>query len=121
MNHKTVVNIASFLRGIYPLKIKEELYATFSSNLKGQKANDLIKNILLDEKPVMISRFGNSELQTLVNYLEINSPKLIKYYRFITHQNSNIDFLTTNASFFPANPNHIEKYRQAFLDDNITN
>lgn len=78
MNSKTLVNIASFLRNIYPLKIKEELYATFDPDFKGKYANELIKNLLLGDNPVMIARFGNSELQTLVNYLEITESKFTK-------------------------------------------
>lgn len=124
MNHKTLVNTASFLRGIYPFKKKEELYATFNSNFKGQEANDLIKNKLLDDKPAMISRFGNSELQTLVNYLEITESRFTKYFKYITHQSNNlewkrhnIEMLTVNAGFFPDDPEHVEKYCKAFIDD----
>jgi hypothetical protein len=124
MNHKTFIKFASYLRRIYPLKVREELYATFNTDFKGQYANELIKNILLDDKPAMIARFGNSELQTLVNYLEITESKFTKYYKYITYQSNNlewkrhnIELLTVNAGFFPDTPEHIEKYCKAFIDD----
>ena len=72
----------------------------------------------------MIARFGNSELQTLVNYLEITESKFTKYYKYITHQSNNlqwkrhnVELLTVNAGFFPDTPEYIEKYCEAFIDD----
>ena len=40
----------------------------------------------------MISRFGNSELQTLVNYLEITESRFTKYFKYITHQSNNLEW-----------------------------
>lgn len=93
-------------------------------NLSGTDANELIKQTLLTKKPCMIARFGNSELQTLVNYLEIHKPSITKYFNFITNRSKHLDWhnpttemLHINAGFFPKTPNMVEKYCQLIIED----
>jgi hypothetical protein len=56
----------------------------------GQAASDYIKDLLNSEKPIMIARFGSTELYCMVDYLNLNSK--FKYLKYIKSKISSYEF-----------------------------
>lgn len=79
--------------------------------LYDQEANDYIRNLLLDNRPCMISKFGSVELNALIQYQSIKQKKysIKNIYEFITYKRPTlwwqvgITNLCKNAGFFPNN------------------
>lgn len=76
--------------------------------LSSKKGNDVIKELLLSEKPVTISRFGKTEMDP-ITYRELgrNDPKLKEV----------VDREIGNCSgFFPCTSEMIDKYKEVFIE-----
>lgn len=86
------------------------------------KVSEMIYNLLVDDKPCMIARFGGFELTTIINFLGVKSEKknITKYIkgdvlewwwndRLITQMN-------TNAGFFPPTPEKLEQFCQLMIE-----
>ena len=61
----------NLLQKFYHLHSNVSVLAEF----EGQEASDLIKSVLLSDKPYMIARIGSTELQAIVDH--INSKKML--------------------------------------------
>jgi hypothetical protein len=90
--------------------------------------NELIYKSIIDKKPYIVSRFGNVELDIILNYLSINHNKNNINNKYITYiyskitgrqpyfwKNSNIARFNLNAGFFPQDPKMIEKYCELII------
>lgn len=80
--------------------------------------------LLNSESPVMIARYGSTELSAIVNYIGINRKFINHTYKYIIGKapqwwwNENIIQQMKNWSgFFPANPFTVEKFAQLMLND----
>ena len=92
----------------------------------GQDASDLIKKRITENRPLMISRFGATELSFLTTYLvaEEKSWWLRKrlYYvrnkvRTFDWHNCIIDDMINVSGFFPYNLSNAQRYTNLVLDD----
>ena len=76
------------VRRIYR-SLTKSIYNDILSNpnaVKGQEASDLIYEILSKDEPCMISRFGSTELETIMSYLIIHNRQnniVSKYIEFL--------------------------------------
>jgi hypothetical protein len=120
-------NFAKNIRQVY-MKISGSKHfpvlASFAPQYTQEQANELIKNSLLNETPLMISRFGICELQSLVNWMEMQNTGFEKYYKYITNQTNNLAWnqyvlntLVINAGFFPKTEEAITRYSEMFIED----
>lgn len=91
-----------------------------------QRANDIIFNTLISDKPCMIARFGTTELITINNYLCISEDKakIKKIWNYIsqnTHapwwQEENFHYLDIYSGVFPATQEISEKFSKRYLED----
>lgn len=95
-------------------------------NLRGQAANDLIRERLLKNRPCMISRFGSNELDATIRAHELSSARsylgrLLRYVRgkgakfwwdrSIRRRMSNV------AGFFPATNQALAQFGCRMLED----
>ena len=90
------------------------------------KANKLIYDLLVTDKPCMISRYGTGEIGIVSNYLTIHSKEsfLKKCIRYIT---GNIGLpwwdelffksMRLNAGIFPESIDTLERFSERYLDD----
>ncbi len=94
--------------------------------LDRQRANDLIYNLLSNDKPCMISRFGTTEIGIVNNYLTVHSKeKMIKRcVDYITGNtglpwwnNVSLNFMHRYSGIFPANINTLEHFSERYLED----
>ena len=87
------------------------------------KASEIIYNILSDDKPCMIARFGANELNAVINYLGVNA-KEHSIWKFIQGKqsewwwNKNIMYnMQNNAGFFPPTPENMQRFGEMMIED----
>ncbi|MBX7227980.1 MAG: hypothetical protein K1X55_18245 [Chitinophagales bacterium] len=94
--------------------------------LTAEKGNDLIKSLLYSQQPCMITRYGNVELNTIINYLEIKELKeknrISKLYSEINWKNKDWSLGTlmtikNNAGVFPASPEILTAFSEIYIKD----
>lgn len=100
------------IRALYKNKAedtyKSQLYEKYV-NLFDQDANDYIREQLMTDKPLMVSKFGGFELTELCTWqsLHIKRPNIHDVWRFLKGERETlwwdfgIDGLCSNAGFFP--------------------
>ena len=88
-----------------------------------EKASDIIYNLISNNKPLMVSRFGSNELNILVNYLSIKSEKksvlnYIKGTQFDWWWNKGVvKNFNEVAGFFPTNEKSLERFAELTMND----
>ncbi|MCK9160707.1 MAG: hypothetical protein WCR45_04205 [Bacteroidaceae bacterium] len=109
-------------RRIWRLFIGNQSY--YTPSLKGQAANDFIaEKIRSVDKGLMISKFGTSELNTILCFLYNNRKISLKYLKdyIYGHIELNkkicIQSLCVNAGFFPQDEKLIQQYTDLTLED----
>jgi hypothetical protein len=104
-------------------KIWNKAPQKISYELDPDKASQLIYAALASEEPCMIARFGAFELSTLVNYLGVhNTDKNVLNYLKGNEPDwwwteSLIQYMNTNAGFFPPTVEKIEQFCELMLKD----
>lgn len=114
------------------LKILRKLYAkTFGGyqlpplqrEEDPDKASEMIYNLLSDDKPCMIARFGSTEMNAIINYLGVNSPQH-SIWKFIQGKqpewwwNKNImNQMQQWSGFFPPTPENMQRFGEMMLED----
>ena len=86
-------------------------------------AAELICNVLMNDEPCMIARFGAFELNTLANYIGIKRGRQ-SFFSYIKGNEldwwwnkSLINYMHTNAGFFPPTVSKIEQFCELMLQD----
>ena len=117
---------------IYLLKTLRKLYAkTFGGyqlpplqrEEDPDKASAMIYNLLIQDKPCMIARFGAFELATIANYLGIQSKEhsIWKYIRGEQEQwwwnKKLMSYMQSNAGFFPSTPENLQRFGELMVKD----
>ncbi|WP_302458805.1 hypothetical protein [Mediterranea massiliensis] len=117
---------------IFTLKALRRLYAKIFGGYQlpplqreedPNKASEMIYNLLSDDKPCMIARFGANELNAVINYLGVNA-KNHSIWGFIQGKqpewwwNKNIMYhMQNNAGFFPATPQNLQRFGEMMIND----
>jgi hypothetical protein len=82
--------------------------------ITSQKTNDYIYDKIMEGKPFMACRFGNTELQTIVGYLKV------KYKGHIPESDEYLDRWFTrlgkDSGFFPVDYKYLERFVNTILD-----
>ena len=111
-------NILRLLRKIYNLILNS---SKGEYNLPGtikdpELASDIIYNALISDKPIMIARFGSTELSCLSNYLNVKC-KNKKYWKFIKGDiaawwwdENIVSQMQIWSGFFPPTINKLENF-----------
>jgi hypothetical protein len=79
--------------------------------LQQQEGNDLIARMLTSPEPCMVARLGRVELNCLINHLLVGGPGQSGYKRRARRE------MTTNAGFFPATNEMLDRFCTEFLCD----
>jgi hypothetical protein len=92
--------------------------------MEGQVASDFIKAQLLSDEPVMICRFGASEMDYIINTLTVKQWQIRKYIKYAINE---IDYLSWNeeiihnminwSGFYPHSEENALKYTRLMFDD----
>ena len=123
---KALTIILKIIRKLYRLVNKNDFSSLKSLEISREKANEIIYSLLIDSFPIMISRFGTTELITLNNYLTIISndnvfKKILKYISDNTHlpwwQTENFKYLSVYSGVFPPNKQTAIQFSQRYIQD----
>lgn len=89
------------------------------------EANEIIKNKLKENIPLMICRFGSVELDCIINYLSIKNKKkyfIVNSIKYILDKSGPFWWdkrtkysMRNNAGFFPVENEYLEKYAEHVL------
>jgi hypothetical protein len=118
----------------YFIRVLKKTYRFFSKkkfseplcDTNRQSANTKLYNLLTQDEPCMIARFGTTEIITVNNYMCITSPKnyfkkLFDYITDKTHtpwwQTDNFHFLEIYSGVFPPTQESSVKFSQRYLKD----
>ena len=105
---------------------KEEEQRRLDVQFRGQQANDLIREKLLENKPCMISRFGSNELDATICAWEKGQQRsgwrrVVRYVRGYGGQfwfdNSIRKRMSCCAGFFPTDNDHLIRFGELMLND----
>ena len=87
-------------------------------------ANQLLYNLLSDNHPCMIARFGSYELYTVINYLYVTGEKTVSILDYIRGRGwewwwnkHTLENMTNNAGFWPATEENASRYAELCLAD----
>lgn len=87
------------------------------------KASEMIYNLLSDNKPCMIARFGSTEMSAIINYLGVNSQQH-SIWKFIQGKqpewwwNKNImNQMQQWSGFFPPIPENMQRFGKIMIED----
>lgn len=117
---------------IFTLKALRKLYAKafggyqlppLQRETDPDKASDMIYNLLMQDEPCMIARFGAFELATIVNYLGIQNTHH-SVWKFIKGEQEQwwwnkklMNFMQSNAGFFPTTEENLARFCEMMLED----
>ena len=123
------MNKADFRAKLYiPYKVIKNLIGSplcLPTNNTRQSASDLIKTKLSHDKPCMICRYGNCELNTIIAYLntaEKRNPFYRLFNRLLEDQpmyldKKTINMMKNNAGFFPSDKHHLSLFAKKMLEE----
>lgn len=121
MNRTVELVLKVLRRKVYPFFFRNRKKPEYINDRK--VSTKLLRDILEGDKPAMIARYGGFELGCVVNYLGVNNPNhsIIKYIKGEIPEwwwnMDTIQRMETNAGFFPANTETIERYAKLMLED----
>lgn len=117
---------------INTLKVLKKTYATFFKSYQlpelhhesdPENVSEIIYNMLMQDRPCMIARFGSTELTTVINYLGVIRGKQ-SYFKYINGEAPawwwNVAIMNQMqrwSGFFPASKNNIERFCQLMIED----
>ncbi len=119
---RAIHKVATDLREKY-LKTHPDCMRPLERLTDHEKASELIYETLSSDSPLMVARFGSSELDVVSNYLGVcGGPG--QFLDFITCKHDQwwwlkvrIDYLTNNAGFFPREEWAFKRYCDLMLED----
>jgi hypothetical protein len=112
------------LRKMYPVKYKlyGQLDKTYTDTINAADG-DLIYKSIIAGKPLMISRFGATEMNCLVNYFDQRKSGL-RHLRYITGQSKyyrwddlTMETMSTLSGFFPDSFAMLERFSRLVYED----
>ncbi len=115
--------ILKVLRKIYTKIVGKFVLSPLECEINPDKASEMIYNLLAEDKPCMIARYGSTELAAIINYLGVSSKShsVWKYIRgeqpgwwwepYIMKQ------MTRWSGFFPSTPETLSRFGRMMLED----
>lgn len=122
MNKYQILALKS-LRKVYSKLFKDAVFTNPSCIQDPDVASKLIYDVLMDDKPCMIARFGSTELTCLANYLGVHQEKQ-QYLNYIKGKSNPwwwerkiIAQMQNWSGFFPPTVDKIEDFCKLMLQD----
>lgn len=111
-------------RKIYPCIFPKYKLPSVITDPDLNKANELIYDLLISDKPCMIARFGEFEISTIVNYLYVSGKYKISISDYIRGMGwewwwneSTLQNMKNNAGFWPISNENMLKYGSLSVED----
>lgn len=115
-----------FLKGMRKIVAKQLLHALDipKREMNPDKANELIYNLLVNDKPCMIARYGSMELDEVISYIGYKCHKgnawgyiLGRTPYWWNFNISNQSPMQYNAGFFPIELSYLEQFAELVIND----
>lgn len=122
MNNFNIL-ILRILHKLYTKIAGEYVLPILSQEKDAEKASRMIFDLLNNDQPCMIARFGSTELSALKNYLGVNAPhhSVIQYIRGKQPEwwwNENImSQMEQWSGFFPSTPINMQRFGDLMIQD----
>lgn len=117
------IMLLKILRKLYSKSLGNTLYPSLQREENPDKASEMIYQLLSQDKPCMIARFGSTEMNAIINYLGVNSPQH-SIWKFIQGKqpewwwNKNImNQMQQWSGFFPPTPENMQRFGEMMLED----
>ena len=101
--------------------VRDKVNRSLSFNMRGVEVQDHISQLLESDKPVMIARFGSTELTAMEGYRCAINPKNI--YQYLTKHIDHIgytNYIAKNmwelSGFFPSNAKTLDQFCELMVD-----
>lgn len=101
--------------------VKDKVFHDLKIDIKGQSVQDKVKELLEGDKPIMIARFGATELTAMEGYRCNISVRNIK--RFLNKEINHIgytNYIANNmwvlSGFFPSTTTTLDKFSRMMID-----
>lgn len=121
--HTSTIILLKVLRKLYAKTFGEYQLPPLQREEDPDKASEMIYNLLSDNKPCMIARFGSTEMSAIINYLGVNSQQH-SIWKFIKGQqpewwwNKNImNQMQQWSGFFPPTPENMQRFGKMMIED----
>ena len=122
MSKKKVINyLRNLYSKIYPPK-DSLLFSPLKIDKTGQVASDYIKELINCDKPIMIARFGSTELSCMVDYIHLTTK--YKYTKYIKSKISSYGFTSqtitdayTWSGIFPSNIEILSRFSELMIQE----
>lgn len=122
MNLATIFILKS-LRKLYEKVYGKYQYPPLEREENPDKASEMIYNLLSDDNPCMIARFGSTEMSAIINFLGVNAPKH-SVWKFIKGEqpewwwNKNImNQMQQWSGFFPPTPDNMQRFGELMMEN----
>lgn len=117
---------------IFTLKVLRKLYGKafgvyqlppLQCEKNPDKASEMIYNLLTNDKPCMIARFGSTEMSAIINYIGVNTKhhSIVKFIQGKQPEwwwNKNImNQMQQWSGFFPPNPENMQRFGEMMIKD----
>lgn len=96
----------------------------FNVRYTGEEASGIIEQQLLSGKPLMIARFGSTELNALLNYYFINKPIPVQVVNLLTgipyiknYKDGIVKNMSTLSGFFPSSGATLDRFAEMTFED----
>jgi len=105
------------------LKVFPRKNEILNRETNADKSAQLIYTLLMSDKPVMIARFGSTELMCMVNYLGVKSgkPNLLKYFSGNEldwwWKDTSLNQIEQWSGFFPPTVENVERFCEMMIAD----
>lgn len=101
--------------------VKDKVNRTLSFDMRGAEAQDYIKYSLESDSPVMIARFGSTELTAMEGYrCAINPRNIYKYFTKRIDHLGYSNYIAKNmwelSGFFPSNEKTLDRFCEMMID-----
>lgn len=119
IDHFILLGLQKTYKNIFIATSKESMQRENNSNIVSQKLINLIKS----DKPIMVARYGATELMCIINYLGVKSgrPNLISYIRNTKFDwwwdEKKLNQIEQWSGFFPSTIENVERFCQLMIND----
>lgn len=115
--------LLKILRKLYSKTLGASPFSLLKREENPDKASEMIYQLLSQDKPCMIARFGSTEMSAIINYIGVNADHH-SIWKFIKGQqpewwwNKNImNQMEQWSGFFPPTPENMQRFGKIMLED----
>lgn len=115
--------LLKILRKLYSKTLGDTPLLSLQREENPDRASEMIYQLLSQDKPCMIARFGSTEMSAIINYIGVNADHH-SIWKFIKGQQPEwwwnkkiMNQMQQWSGFFPPTPEYMQRFGQMMLED----